>query len=72
MISTKSPVVINSGETIRTLHPEYEKEIVKLEGDRRDFVKHEHELKLHFDYQQELIEKLKDEIKFEKEKRSII
>ena len=58
LISTKSPVVIESGETIRTLHPEYEKDIVKLEADRRDFIKHEHEIKLHFDYQQEHIEKL--------------
>ena len=58
MISTKSPVVKESGETIRTLHPEYEKDIVKLEADSRDFIKHEHEIKLHFDYQQEHIEKL--------------
>ena len=41
MISAKSPVMIESGETIRTLHPEYEKDIVKLEADRRDFIKHE-------------------------------
>lgn len=72
MISTKSPVVIESQESIRTLHPEYEKDIVKLEADRRDFIKHEHEIKLHFDYQQEHIDKLEIEVKSYKKKEAVI
>lgn len=72
MISTKSPIVLKSGDSIRTLHPEYEKDIVKLEADRRDFIKHEHEIKLHFEFQQDQIDKLKSELKGENEKRTII